>query len=417
MSANSKRAAHEAPTVSAPLAAEAAATRRTVLWLVAGMLMLQPLATDLYLPTLPLIATRFAATTAQVQLTLSLFIVTFGVWQLVAGPLSDRFGRLPVALGGIGIYAVASIVCAAAPSIEVLIAGRVLQAIGACSCVVTTRAYVRDLYTPDEGARLLAAASSIMALGPLFGPLLGAVLAERFGWRAAFAVLALFSAALLVASVLHLAESNVARNPRALHFGPMRAAAAQILRSPTFRAYAFAATASYSGLFAYLSGSSFVLMRVFGLSPTAYGVLFATMPVGYLAGTMAAHRMLARHPIKRTVSVGIGLLLVSGVSMAVLAIAGVHHPAAIVVPMVGFGAGHGFTQPASMTGAIAPFPQHAGLASALLGVLMMASAATVGFVIGATYNGTVYPLTFTICAMSLVALVVGVTLVRKQGHV
>lgn len=394
-----------------------AASRRTVLWLVAGMLMLQPLATDLYLPTLPLIATRFTATPAQVQLTLSLFIVTFGVWQLIAGPLSDRFGRLPIALGGMAVYATASVLCAAAPSIEVLIGGRVLQAIGACSCVVTTRALVRDLYAPDEGARLIAAASSIMALGPLFGPLLGATLAELFGWRSAFALLALLAAALLGAALSRLKESNVTRNPHALHFAPMRAAAARIVRSPTFCAYALAATASYSGLFAYLSGSSFVLMRVFGLSATTYSLLFATMPIGYLTGTMAAHRMLARHPIARTVSVGIGLLVASGVTMALLALAGVHHPAAIVVPMVFFGAGHGFAQPASMTGAIAPFPQHAGLASALLGVMMMASAATVGFVIGATYNGTVYPLAFTICATSLAALLIGVTLVRKHGHV
>jgi len=136
---------------SARLAA-AGLSAPTVLWLVAGLLMLQPLSTDLYLPALPGIAAYFAADVATVQWTLTIFIAVFGLWQLAAGPLADRFGRLSVIYGGATAYLAGSVVCMLAPGIGVLIAGRALQAAGACSCLVAARAIVRDLYAPAEGA-------------------------------------------------------------------------------------------------------------------------------------------------------------------------------------------------------------------------------------------------------------------------
>lgn len=392
-------------------------TATTVLWLTAGLSMLQPLATDLYLPALPGIAAYFDASVATVQWTLSIFVAAFGAWQLVAGPVSDRYGRYPVVVGGAFVYCGASVLALAAPTIGVLIAARVLQAVGACSCLVGARGFVRDLYAPTEGARMLAAAATIMSFAPLIGPVLGAYVYVAFGWRSAFALLAGFSLLLATAAALKLKETNRHRSPQALRIGPMLRTYAEVARSPAFRAYTLSAAATYAGLFAFISGSSFVLIRVLGVSTTAYGFSFSTMVAGYLVGTLLCRRSVAAHGLQRTVCTGASLQAAAGVTMALLAIAGVHVPAAIVAPMFFYGIAHGVIQPPAQSGAVAPFPKAAGAAAALMGFTMMLIASFVGFWIGASYNGTVYPLTLTICATSLASAAIAFTLVRRHGDV
>jgi len=389
----------------------------TLLWLTAGLLMLQPLATDLYLPTLPGIAGYFGVGVATVQWTLSIFVATFGAWQLVAGPLSDRFGRYPVVVAGAVVYCAASMLAMLAPTIEVLIGARLLQAAGACSCLVGARGIVRDLRSPTEGARLLASASTIMSLAPLAGPLLGAYLYVAFGWRSAFAVLAVFSLALAVAAATRLAETNRHRNPDALRLRSMLRIYAEVARSPAFRAYTLASTATYGGLFAFISGSSFVLMKVLGVSAVAFGASFATMVAGYLIGTLACRTLVAHRGLQQTVCAGATLQAVAGATMAALVAAGVRVPASIVVPMFFYGIAHGMIQPAAQAGAVAPFPRSAGAAAALMGFVMMVVAALVGFWIGASYDGTMSPLALTICAASTASALVAFTFVRRHGDV
>lgn len=378
--------------------------------------MFQPLSTDLYLPTLPGIAVDFAASTASVQWTLSAFIGTFGVWQLVAGPVSDRYGRRAVILAGAGVYALASVFCAVAPSIGMLILGRMLQGIGACTCLVGARGMVRDLFTPTDGARLLATAAGVMSIAPLLGPLLGARLFETFGWRSAFVAVTVFALILLAATALTLRETNTRRNPDALRLAPMFSTYRAVAHSRAFRAYTLVAAATYAGLFAFISGSSFVLMRVLGLSSTSFALSFATMVAGYLVGTLICQR-LVRRGLQATIQTGAVLQLLAGVALAAMALAGWHVPAAITLPMFVFGASHGIIQAPAQSGAIAPFRHAAGAAAALLGFCMMAVAATVGVWIGVSYNGTVYPLTLTIAFCAVVCCVVAFTLVRRDGDV
>ena len=397
--------------------AAAGLTASTVMLLTAGLSMLQPLSTDLYLPTLPAIASHFDASVATVQWTLSVFIAVFGAWQLVAGPLTDRYGRYPLITLGAAVYAAASLLCMAAPSMAVLVLGRALQALGACTCLVGARGVVRDLYTPSEGARMLASAATIMSFAPLLGPIVGAQLAGAFNWRAAFAALAVFSLSLAIFAGLTLKETNTRRNPQALALGPMLRTYRQVLRSPAFRAYTLAAASTYAGLFAFISGSSFVLMRSLGQSATAYAFSFSTMVAGYLVGTLFCRRLLPRHGMQRTIAVGASLQVIAGLAMAALALAGVHVPAAIAVPMFFYGLSHGIVQPPSQSGAVAPFPGNAGAAAALLGFSMMLIAACVGAWMGASYNGTVYPLTLTVAACSLATALVAFTLVRHHGDV
>lgn len=389
----------------------------TLLWLTAGLLMLQPLATDLYLPALPGIAAYFDVGVATVQWTLSIFIATFGAWQLVAGPLSDRFGRYPVVVAGALVYCAASVLAMLAPTIEVLVAARLLQAAGACSCLVGARGIVRDLRSPSEGARLLASASSIMSVAPLAGPVLGAYLFVAFGWRSAFAVLAAFSLLLAAAAATRLAETNLHRNPEALRLRPMLRIYAEVARSPAFRAYTLASTATYGGLFAFISGSSFVLIRVLGVSALAFGLSFATMVAGYLVGTLVCRRLVVRHGLQRTICAGAALQAIAGVTMAALVAAGAHVPASIVAPMFFYGIAHGMIQPTAQAGAVAPFAHSAGAAAALMGFVMMVVAALVGVWIGVSYDGTMAPLAYTIGAASVASAAIAFTLVRRHGDV
>lgn len=389
----------------------------TLLWLTAGLLMLQPLATDLYLPTLPGIAAHFDVGVSTVQWTLSIFVATFGVWQLVAGPLSDRFGRYPVVVAGALAYCGASVLAMLAPTIEVLIAARLLQAAGACSCLVGARGIVRDLRSPTEGARLLASASTIMSFAPLLGPVLGAYLFVAFGWRSAFAVLAAFSLLLALAAASRLKETNRRRNPDALRLRPMTRTYLEVARSPAFRAYTLASTATYGGLFAFISGSSFVLMRVLGVSAVAFGASFATMVAGYLVGTLVCRWLVARRGLQRTICAGAALQAAAGGAMAALVAAGLHVPASIVVPMFFYGIAHGMIQPPAQAGAMAPFPHSAGAATALMGFVMMVVAALVGIWIGASYDGTMMPLAYTIGAASAASAAIAFTLVRRHGDV
>ena len=189
---------------------------RTLVALIGGLLMLQAVSTDLYLASLPGLTRTFAASIATVQLTLSVWITAFGAMQLVAGPLSDRYGRRPVLTGGLCLYAAASIGCALAPSIGLLIAARLFQAIGCCAVVVVARAIIRDVYDPREGATALAQASTVLAIGPIFGPILGSYLEVRFGHRAAFVTLALYAVLLLIATLSRSSprRTAIAMSPR-----------------------------------------------------------------------------------------------------------------------------------------------------------------------------------------------------------
>lgn len=397
--------------------AAAGLTAAKAIWLIALLSTLQPLATDLYLPVLPAIATYFGAEFATVQLTLSLFVAAFGLWQLIAGPVSDRFGRRPVILAGALTYCFGSTVCAAAPTIEILLGGRLLQAIGACSCLVGARGLVRDLYLPSEGARLLAAAATIMSIAPLAGPVVGAHLHVWFGWRSSFVLLALVSALLIGVLLLWLIETNAHRNPHALAPAPMLRIYRDVLGSASFRAYTLAATASYACLFTFLTGGSFVLIRVMGITPLQVGYAQAGMVAGYLCGTLVCRQVLPRAGMQRTIQLGGAVQLAAGALIAAFALAGWHRPAAIIGPMVIFGLSHGIVQPAAQAGAVAPFPRSAGAAAALLGFVMMGSASLIGMWMGFSFNNTVYPLALTMAAIAVITALAGWHFVRLHGDI
>jgi DHA1 family bicyclomycin/chloramphenicol resistance-like MFS transporter len=342
---------------------------------------------------------------ATVQLTLSAFVLAFGTMQLILGPVSDRFGRYPVLVGGLAVFAAASLAAALAASIELLIAARVVQAVGCCGVVVAARAIVRDLYSPTDGARILARAATILAIGPLFGPMLGSALEVRYGFRAIFFVLAFVGTALAFATLRQLAETRRAPEPGSLRIAALATAYATVLRSRQFRAYTLVSAASFATLFAFISGSSFVLIGVLHVPTEWFGACFALVVCGYLAGTLVCRRLLARQGLVRAIRRGAALSLASGLALLVLMLAGVHHWSAVLLPTAGVFAAHGVNLPCGQAGSVAPFPRLAGAAAGMYGFLMMALAAPVGALIGGTHNGTVYPMAITMAACTLVTFV------------
>jgi DHA1 family bicyclomycin/chloramphenicol resistance-like MFS transporter len=376
---------------------------------------LLPVTTDLYLPGLPALAAEFGGAVGQAQLTLSGLILAFGFGQLLLGPVSDRVGRRPVLLAGLGVYVVGSVCSALATGMEALIFGRVLQGIGLAASVVCGRAMVRDLYDPLRGTLVMSRAQSGLGLFALGSPVLGGVLAGTLGWRWALAATGVVAAVALALVVWRLPETLAQRNPRALEPARMAGTWAQMLRQPVFLAWSLLLMFTYGGLFTFLASSSFVYIEVLGTSRPVYGLFLASASVSYLAGTFACRRWIAAHGITRTVRRAAAFSLAGGLGMAALSLAGVTSPWAICLPQMVFNFGHGIHQPCGQAGVVGPFPQAAGAASALSGFMSAAAAFLIGLWLGRAIDGTVFPLTLTLGLFSVLTAAVAWTLVQRHG--
>ena len=379
------------------------------------LLGLQPITTDLYLPALPALTAGFGAPVAQAQLTLSALLLAFGLSQLVWGPLSDRFGRRPILLVGMSAYVLASLGSTLSGSMEMLIVWRTVQGVAMGAGVMCARAIVRDLYTPLEGARVMSKGlSGLGVLACLCAPL-GGALSEWFSWRIALLAVAIFGAMCLAVVALGFKETLARKNPAALQPAMVLRTWKKILRHPTFVSFSLLSAASYGGLFTLLAASSFVFIQVLGLSTTLYGLVMFTNSLFYILGTFLCRYWLPRLGVRHAVAMAGGLSLSGGTCMAGMALAGWHNVWAIMVPQCLFMLGHGIHQPCSQSGAVGPFPQAAGAASALNGFFMMVAAFGMGGWLGTHLDGTVYPMVFGIWFWSALVALTAWTLVQKHG--
>jgi DHA1 family bicyclomycin/chloramphenicol resistance-like MFS transporter len=372
-----------------------------LLLLITAFLMLQPLSTDLYLASLPSLASGFRVPASTVQLTLSFFVIGFGGAQLIIGPLSDRFGRRPVLLCGLALYAAASALCALAPSIEMLIFARFLQALGCCSAVIIARAIVRDAYAPEDSVRVVTRASTWLSLVPLTGPILGSYLQVTFGWRAAFVAVGLFSLCVITITVMRLPETNLHKDPDATRLAGLLANYRTVLGAREFWAYALPGALSYGSLFSFISASSFILIRVQQVPTAWFGYCFAFGVSGYLTGTLVCRRLVPEYGASAALRIGTGVSLAAGTLFLTAVTAGIAHWALTLVAMFLTMAAHGINFPIAQSGAVSPFPQQAGTAAGLMGAFCMAVALAIGTIIGATHNGTLYPLAIVICILGI----------------
>lgn len=382
--------------------------------LLTALVALGPLSTDMYLPSLPAIAQSFGTSSGQAQLTLSVFMAGFAASQLVYGPLSDRFGRRPLLIGGLILYVFASLICTLATSIEGLIAARFLQALGACAGPVLGRAVVRDVYPRDRAAQVMSYMAMAMALAPAIAPIVGGYLQVLFGWQATFATAALLGVCLLFLVLAQLPETNAYRNPEATRPGRLLANYTALIADPSYRGYVAIQTTVFAGLFSFISGGSFVLIDGLGLSPDRFGLCFTVVVLGFMSGTFASGRLTRRLGVDRMILIGLTLCLAAGLPMAALAFAGHASVAGVVAPVALFLCGAGFVLPNAMAGAIGPFPQMAGSASALMGFTQMGTAALVGAAVGQATDGTPRAMAAALALMGIAGLVSYQRLMRAR---
>jgi MFS transporter, DHA1 family, multidrug resistance protein len=368
----------------------------TLLALLTG---LGPLSVDMHLPSLPDIGRLLAAPAARVQLTISLYLVGFAFGQIVYGPLSDRHGRKPMLLAALALYSTGTLACAVASSIEMLIVARVFQGFGAAGAIMLARTIVRDLYSGARAGRELSLMGAIMALAPIIAPLIGSALQAAFGWRANFVVL--LATGLIAAAVVWrlLPETLKSRAPEPVSLLSMMRSYRMFAKNRGFLAHLGIITCSFMGLFAWISGSSFVLQDLYGLSALEFGVAFAIGSAGYLLGTALAAGVVTHLGLDRTIGLGCFALAGGGVAMVVVVALDLKSAASLVLPAALYLAGLGLAMPQAIAGAMSPFPHSAGAASSIIGFVQQTSAAALGIVVGYTLGGTARPLAAAIATM------------------
>lgn len=366
---------------------------------------LGPLSTDMYLPSLPAIGRALGASDAQVQQTLSAYLFGFAAGQVFYGPVSDRVGRKPAILVGLALYMLASAACALATSIEWLTLMRFVQALGAAGPIVLGRAMVRDLYEGPRAGRELSPMGTIMGLVPALAPVVGGLLETAFGWRSNFWSVVVLTGVLAAVVIVALPETLTRKRPEPLSIAGIFGGFGTLLRNPAYRAYVGLSSLTYTGLFAFISGSSFVLQRVYGLSPLLFGVSFGITVLGFIAGTLLAPLLVGRRGLDGTIGIGVGFLVAGSLTMLALMALGTGSWLEVTLPMALYTCGVGLVMPQSNAAAMTPFPDRAGSASSLLGLLQMSLAAVVGALMGVVlpYDPRILPM--TILVMGLVALV------------
>jgi len=362
-----------------------------------------PLSTDMYLPALPAIGQFFQADAAQVQLTLSVYLIGFAGGQLIMGPLSDRFGRRPVLIAGLIIFLISSIACFLAGSIVALMTARLFQAVGACAGTAISRAMVRDIHGTQNAARLLAHMGTAMATAPLVGPLIGGQLTASYGWQSNFVVLAGIAAILLLLSVFTLPETHTQPDLLALSARRMGLNYKVLAEHREFRNFTLSNAFGFAGLFAFISGSSFVLIDGFGLGPKAFGFAFGLVVLGYMTGTQVSVRLSRKMALKNVVGLGGRIGLIAGIGGLLTVLIAPPSIFTVIVPMFCYNIAVGFIMPNTMAGAIGPFPHMAGAASALMGFVQMTMAALSGALVGYLYDGTPVPMMAVICACGILS--------------
>lgn len=375
--------------------------------LMGALTALGPIATDMYLPALPMLARDMGADTAQAQLTLSAFLLGFIPGQILYGPVADRIGRRRVVLAGLGLFIAASLACMFAPDIETMIVARFIQAFGASGPIVLARSMARDLYSGPRAAQELARMGMILGFVPAIAPFFGGLVSASFGWQGVFALVLTAGFTLAAAAWWGLPEtlSDAHRLAGRISLKAIGRDFRAIGREAAFRSYAAIVCMTFGGLFAFISGSAFVLQEVYGMTPISFGVAFGLCSFAYMGGTLASQKLTPRRGIERTMGLGCLLLAIGGLAQLLFVLIGFGHSAEVVIPELVFMTGVGLALPLAMSGVMMPFPGRAGTASSLMGILQMSTGAAIGIGVGATIDGSALPLAAVSAVTGLIAIV------------
>ena len=372
------------------------------------------LSLNIFLPSLPAITEHFDARYAVIQFLVSGYLLMTAITQFLVGPISDRFGRRPVMLTGFAIFTLASVVCATAPTTEILLIARITQAAVVVGFVLS-RAAVRDIVPGDRAASMIGYVTMGMALAPMLAPTLGGVLQEVFDWQAAFWVMAGFGLATLLLVWRDLGETNVQKSAS---MSAQIRSYPELLRSRRFWAYAAVGALSSACFFALLGGAPFVGDRVYNLSPGELGLYFMFTPFGYMAGNFVSGRYATRFGIYKMITSGT-LVTIAGMTLAlILVMSGAKHPVAFFGPTVFIGLGNGMILPSATAAMLNIIPRLAGTAAGLGGAFLTLGGAAISAFVASilTEERGVYPLVICIliCAAGSLAFALYAILIERQ---
>jgi DHA1 family bicyclomycin/chloramphenicol resistance-like MFS transporter len=371
-----------------------------------------PFAIDSYLPALPTLGASLHASPTAVQMSLTVFFVIIGVCQLFYGPISDVFGRKPPIYAGLVIFAVASVGCALAPTIEVLIGFRALQAFGACAGMVIPRAIVRDLYTGHEAARLMALLMLVMSVSPILAPLAGSVVISIWSWREVFVVLAVVSTLCLVMTIVQLPETHPAERRLGKTLGNAIGSYGTLLRDPVFIGLSLVSGFGLATFFVFIGSAPFVYIEYFGLTPTQFSLCFALNAASFFTMSQLTARLSARFglaPLIRWSVIAVASVL--GL-LAVTTAWGNHLALMMSLLFIGFGF-LGLLLPAAGVLSLEDHGAVAGSASALLGAIQMITGAVCMALVGVFADHTPTPMLIGIALCAVAAMLVTLWTLRR----
>ena len=353
-----------------------------------AMAAIGPLALNIFIPSMPGLQATFASSPGVVQLTLTVYLAGLALCQLLYGPLSDRYGRRPMLIAGMALFVAASVACALATSIEMLIAARGVQAVGGASGMILSRAIVRDMFSREKSASVIGYITMAWVVAPMVAPAIGGILDQHFTFRASFWLLAVIGLMVLLGAVASLPETNRNLQPDAslIRTRVYR----ELLRNRAFRGYAATMTFGAAVFFLYLAVAPFIIITVRGYSPVEYGMWTIVAALGYMAGNFASGRFSERIGNDRMIGYGNWLTLAGAAAMLGFAVTGFTHPATLFVPMAVCAFGNGLTIPNALTAAISVDPRNIGSGAGLAGFLQMTVGAlasqAAGYAQGTWYN-------------------------------
>jgi DHA1 family bicyclomycin/chloramphenicol resistance-like MFS transporter len=357
----------------------------------------------LFVPALPGVVREFHATAAAAQLTITLYIVGLSIGQLVYGPISDRFGRRPVLLLGLALYTIASVSAALSPSLGALVAARVAEALGGCVGLVLGRAIARDGIAPDLVTRRLAILSLAMSLSPALAPMIGAQLAEAFGWRWVLGALSIASGLVLCVTALTLPETHAVRSQR-----PARAYAVSyvaLLRSRAFASHALGGAFATTSFFAFVAASPFIFIQQLGVSTRTFGFVYLCVIVGLGCGSLAAKYIVGRMPATRVLISAAAVMIIASLGLLVAFFARIFTPTVVTSAMLVFIFGTGLASPFALSGAINSDAAFAGSASGLYGFIQMGFGALCTGLVALGGSNPAIPMILILLAASVASLI------------
>ena len=353
------------------------------------------ISTDLYLPAMPLMAQSLVAETGMIELTISGYLIGFSLGQLLWGPISDRYGRRPSVAAGLVLFVFGSAGCALATSAQILIAWRVVQAVGACAGVALSRAMVRDFYQGNRAAQMLSTLITVMTIAPLIGPTVGGQIVALAGWRAIFWVLVGVGLATLCA-LMSIPETLPVARRNQEHLGLAMLRYLTLLKNRRLLGYVGTGAFLYAGMYAYIAGTPFAYISYYHVPVQKYGLLFAVGIVGIMLANMLNARLVLRHGYDRVLLVGCYAGAFSALVTAFAAGSGWGGLWGLVIPLFIFASTTGLIVANSITGAMALFPERAGAVSALTGALQYGSGIFGSGLVGLFADNTPWPMGWVI---------------------